>query len=68
MIIEGGLLPGFDLVCVIRADLNHLSGALRQCVGLQGAYWIMEFNICVRFGGTELEAFLEWKEHVRLLF
>ncbi|KAF8606745.1 hypothetical protein BDV93DRAFT_488627 [Ceratobasidium sp. AG-I] len=58
------LLPGFHLVCMIRADLNHLSGALQRRTGIRGAaYWSMSFDICIRFGGTELEAFLEWHEH-----
>lgn len=30
-------------------------------------YWRLYFDICIRFGGTELEAFIEWEENVRLL-
>ncbi|KAF8606746.1 hypothetical protein BDV93DRAFT_488628 [Ceratobasidium sp. AG-I] len=60
---SGELLPGFDMVCVIKADLSHLSGALQQYAGINGVtYWSMSFDICIHFGGTELEAFLEWKE------
>ncbi|CAE6473457.1 hypothetical protein ACGC1H_005422 [Rhizoctonia solani] len=61
---QGLLLPGFRNVCCISADLNKLSGALERRTGNAGkVYWYLEFEVCMRFGGTELEAYLEWKEH-----
>ncbi|CAE6440540.1 unnamed protein product [Rhizoctonia solani] len=61
---QGLLLPGFRNVCSISADLNTLSGALERRTGNAGkVYWYLEFEVCMRFGGTELEAYLEWKEH-----
>lgn len=27
-------------------------------------YWSFKCEVCMRFGGTELEAYLEWKENV----
>ncbi|KAF8594081.1 hypothetical protein BDV93DRAFT_516060 [Ceratobasidium sp. AG-I] len=61
---QGRMLPGFRLVCVIKADLTRLSGALRRCTGVRGAvYSSMSLDVCICFGGTELEAFLEWKEN-----
>ncbi|KAF8755231.1 ATP binding [Rhizoctonia solani] len=57
------LLPIFRKVCTISADLRVLEGALERKVGLRGAdYWELEISVCMRFGGTELEAFLEWKD------
>lgn len=62
---EGMLLPGFRQTCVIEADLKHLSGALEQQVGIHGEYyWTLSFDVCIRFGGTELEAYVEWEENV----
>ncbi|CEL62429.1 Heat shock 70 kDa protein 12A OS=Homo sapiens GN=HSPA12A PE=1 SV=2 [Rhizoctonia solani AG-1 IB] len=56
-------LPNFSKVCTISTDLRGLEGALEKKVGLRGAdYWELEIAICMRFGGTELEAFLEWKD------
>ncbi|KAG8699049.1 hypothetical protein FRC11_013985, partial [Ceratobasidium sp. 423] len=61
---QGLLLPGFRNVCRISADLNNLSGALERRTGNGGrVYWYLAFEVCIRFGGTELEAYLEWKEH-----
>ncbi|QRW20327.1 heat shock protein 70 kDa 12A [Rhizoctonia solani] len=57
------LLPTFRKVCTISADLRGLEGALERKAGLRGAdYWELEVSVCMRFGGTELEAFLEWKD------
>ena len=67
--LSGLLLPGFRNVCRISADLNKLSGALERRTGNAGkVYWYLEFETCIRFGGTELEAYLEWKEHVSTSF
>ncbi|CEL62427.1 hypothetical protein RSOLAG1IB_04783 [Rhizoctonia solani AG-1 IB] len=58
------LLPGFKNVCRISANLNNLSGALERRTGHGGKeYWYLAFEVCIRFGGTELEAYLEWKEY-----
>ncbi|KAH7325425.1 hypothetical protein B0J17DRAFT_681320 [Rhizoctonia solani] len=52
------LLPKFRKVCTISADLRGLEGALERKVGLRGSdYWELEVSVCMRFGGTELEAF-----------
>jgi len=61
---EGTLLPRFQQMCSIKADLKHLSGALSESVGVHGEpYWSITFDICIRFGGTELEAYIEWEEN-----
>ncbi|KAG9103543.1 hypothetical protein FRC06_010028 [Ceratobasidium sp. 370] len=60
---KGGYQHGFQKSCTITANLANLSGALRPAIGLRGKiYWILDFDICIRFGGTELEAYLEWEE------
>ena len=58
---------GFSDCCTILADLNNLSGSLVPRIGVHGKmYWRLDFDVCVRFGGTELEAYLEWEENVGL--
>ncbi|KEP54004.1 heat shock 70 kDa protein 12A [Rhizoctonia solani 123E] len=58
----GSLLKGFDNVCLITADLRSLAGALEAKIGPRGTYWGLLFWVCVRFGGTEISAYLEWEE------
>lgn len=66
MSILGSLNPGFYEVCELYADLTALRGALQRQEGLLGPYWRLKIQIVIRFGGTELEAFLEWERNVRL--
>lgn len=61
----GLLLEKFRKVCTVSAGLRSLSGALASATGAGGrTYWHVAFDVCIRFGGTELEAYLEWKEKV----
>ncbi|CAE6446619.1 Heat shock 70 kDa protein 12A OS=Homo sapiens GN=HSPA12A PE=1 SV=2 [Rhizoctonia solani AG-1 IB] len=60
---RGVLANGFQNSCTISANLTNLSGALEPRIGVQGnKYWRLYFEVCIRFGGTELEAYLEWEE------
>lgn len=55
-------------MCTISADLSNLRGALERKIGAHGSvYWSLNCDVCIRFGGTELEAYLEWKERVSTL-
>ncbi|KAF8606751.1 hypothetical protein BDV93DRAFT_468343 [Ceratobasidium sp. AG-I] len=59
----GNLMSGFQKVCVVTASLNNLRNALKRNTTRNGVpYWSLNFNVCIRFGRTELEAFLEWTE------
>lgn len=61
----GNLAAGFQKICVVSANLDNLRSALARNVAPNGlAYWSLSFNVCIRFGRTELEAFLEWTEGV----
>ncbi|KAJ1303456.1 hypothetical protein OPQ81_011645 [Rhizoctonia solani] len=54
----------FRTVCTIRANLNDVRGALETEISPSGAkYWKLRFWVCIRFGGTELESYLEWEEN-----
>ncbi|KAF8606719.1 hypothetical protein BDV93DRAFT_468293 [Ceratobasidium sp. AG-I] len=60
---QDGILSDFSVVCTITADLTNLSGVLKAEVGVRGRkYWCLQFDVCIRFGDTELLAYLEWKE------
>ncbi|KAF8593068.1 hypothetical protein BDV93DRAFT_590255, partial [Ceratobasidium sp. AG-I] len=61
---NGSLNPGFNKVCELSADLTALKGTLKREEGSHGTYWVLDFTVAIRFGGTELEAFIEWKENV----
>lgn len=56
---------GFKQVCTVRANLNRLRGRLTKKIGPNGPYWKLYYVIGIRFGRTQLEAFLEWDEDVR---
>ncbi|KDN46686.1 hypothetical protein RSAG8_04066, partial [Rhizoctonia solani AG-8 WAC10335] len=61
---SGLYTPGFRTECKVTANLQGLSGALEMEIGTGGkAYWVLNFSLCIRFGGVELEAFIEWKEN-----
>lgn len=62
---QGNLLPGFRKVCVIKGDMRNLEGTLKKKEGLfDDPYWAVELDVCMRFGGTELKAYLEWEDNV----
>ncbi|KAF8337474.1 uncharacterized protein EI90DRAFT_3043110 [Cantharellus anzutake] len=42
------------LVCTVTADIN--------VSGIRKKYWQLDFKIGIQFGGTELQAYLEWIE------
>ncbi|QRV77741.1 heat shock protein 70 kDa 12B [Ceratobasidium sp. AG-Ba] len=61
---DGGLGSGFKKSCTVTANLQNLSSALTRGLGLFGnTYWSLGFDVCIKFGGTELQAYLEWKEN-----
>ncbi|KAF8311659.1 uncharacterized protein EI90DRAFT_2953365 [Cantharellus anzutake] len=63
---DGNPAPGMERVCTISADLSRLSGALKERQGVKGKYWEVKYNIGIKFGGTELQAYLTWTENVRV--
>ncbi|KDN36960.1 hypothetical protein RSAG8_10494, partial [Rhizoctonia solani AG-8 WAC10335] len=61
---HGSNLDGFRNVCTISANLKDAQGAMVMLMNRFGSnYWGLDFWVCIRFGGTELECFLEWKEN-----
>ncbi|CAE7193333.1 unnamed protein product [Rhizoctonia solani] len=65
--LDGNMCPGFQETCTIRGNLQNLRGALKSFTGRNGSrYWSVEFDVCVRFGGTELESYMEWMENASI--
>ncbi|KDN48293.1 hypothetical protein RSAG8_02885, partial [Rhizoctonia solani AG-8 WAC10335] len=61
------MLPKFQYACTVRANLKNLQGALKSAVGTHGSrYWTLNYDVCIRFGGTELEGYMEWEEGVSI--
>ncbi|CAE6485276.1 unnamed protein product [Rhizoctonia solani] len=61
---HGKTLNKFRNVCTIRADMGNVRGALKAKTSSSGSkYWKLSFSVCIRFGGTELESYLEWMEN-----
>ncbi|KAG8761842.1 hypothetical protein FRC11_012757, partial [Ceratobasidium sp. 423] len=62
---DGYLAKGFEQICTVTADLSGLQGALTKRVGKR-KYYQLYFLVALRFGGTELKAFIEWVENGRV--
>ena len=62
--LSGSLTYGIENVCTISADLSGLSGALEKRRGSDGTYWALKYKVGIQFGGTELQAYLEWTQDV----
>ncbi|CAE7156717.1 unnamed protein product [Rhizoctonia solani] len=61
---HGERLDRFRVVCTITAKLEAAEGGMKMRINPSGSeYWELEFCVCIRFSGTELESFLEWKEN-----
>ncbi|QRV77105.1 heat shock protein 70 kDa 12A [Ceratobasidium sp. AG-Ba] len=60
----GNLLPGWSHVCDVSAQVQDVGGMLvRHDSASTGSYWVLRYRIGIRFGGTELTAFIEWDEN-----
>jgi hypothetical protein len=57
--------PEWTAACVVYANIKNLNGILvKQQSAVTGPYWIVNCDIVIRFGGTELSAHLEWTVNV----
>ncbi|KAF8319505.1 uncharacterized protein EI90DRAFT_3158350 [Cantharellus anzutake] len=63
MDLNGNLLPGFEKVCTITAELGNDYSSVGEHRDSQGrTFWSQEYKIRVGFGGTELHSLLEWTQ------
>jgi hypothetical protein len=65
------LYPDFERECIVTANLQNIRGLVKLINPLtREPFWVIKFQIGIKFGGTQLSAFIEWEENVRqvLLF
>jgi hypothetical protein len=64
-VYSGRTIPKMRELCTITADLSRLRSSLTMQDGANGArFWKVSFKVCVLFGGTRLQARLQWMEGV----
>lgn len=61
---QGKYLPQVRTLCTLKADISSLRKSLKSDIGPKGEYYKVKFAIAVRFGGTQLQAMLQWNEGV----
>ncbi|CAE6366755.1 unnamed protein product, partial [Rhizoctonia solani] len=59
---QGNLNGGFEQICEIETDLSGMRQALKRKTGPDGEYYCLDYIIALQFGGTEIQAFLEWEQ------
>ena len=57
-------MPGIRPLCTLHADLSMLQKSLKEKGTFHKRYCEVEYEVAVRFGGTQLQARLEWEEKV----
>ncbi|KAG9054865.1 hypothetical protein FS842_003929 [Serendipita sp. 407] len=63
---DGKRLPQIRSICTIEADLTPALAGLKEVKSEHGvAYWLGEWNVRCIYGGTKLQARLEWEVQVR---
>jgi hypothetical protein len=61
---KGHLLPEIRLLCTVEATLSEMLPALETRRGPNGIFWLLTYEVVVRFKGTKLQARLRWKDEV----
>ncbi|CAE6471138.1 unnamed protein product [Rhizoctonia solani] len=61
---NGCLAKGFEQICTVTADLSGLQGALTKRISTR-VYYQLDFSVALQFGGTEINASIEWTEKAR---
>ncbi|KAG8829562.1 hypothetical protein FRC17_006388 [Serendipita sp. 399] len=65
--ILGELVPEARYLCKLTGDLSRLRSSLSKRNGIGGRpYWMINFQVLVSFGGTKLQARMQWYEGTRL--
>ncbi|KAG8837726.1 hypothetical protein FRC18_008228 [Serendipita sp. 400] len=61
--ILGELVPGARILCTLSGNLSRMRSSLSKKNGVGGQpYWIVTFQVLVLFGGTKMQARLQWNE------
>ncbi|KAG9120288.1 hypothetical protein FRC07_004280 [Ceratobasidium sp. 392] len=62
ILLVGHLNKGYEEVCQVTADLSGMRQALKKQTGPDGEYYKLSYKLALQFGGTELKAFIEWRQ------
>jgi hypothetical protein len=65
--VPGRINKGYEEICQVEADLSGMRQALKKKMGRDGDYYYLDFTMALQFGGTELQAFVEWEQDVSYL-
>ncbi|KIM19447.1 hypothetical protein M408DRAFT_43717, partial [Serendipita vermifera MAFF 305830] len=57
---KGKRLSQMRHLCNLKADMSGLRGTLQPSTGPVGPYYATSFTVCIRLGGTKLQARLQW--------
>jgi len=60
----GKRLPQIRTLCTLTADLSGLRASLQALDGPKGKYYQFVFKVAIKFGGTQLQARIQWEEDV----
>ncbi|KAG8703977.1 hypothetical protein FRC08_002527 [Ceratobasidium sp. 394] len=60
---HGRINKGYEEICQVEADLSGMRQALKKKTGRDGEYYYLDFSMALQFGGTELQAFVEWEQN-----
>jgi hypothetical protein len=56
----------FKKLCTVTADTSELAKTLSPRSSQWGTVYTLDYSIILRFGLTELKAYVSWEEHVRV--
>jgi hypothetical protein len=61
---KGTPCDGFTPVCAIKADMAGMEKAMKAKWSLTGRSWRLNYQVALSFGGTELRAWIVWKDRL----
>ncbi|KAG8739930.1 hypothetical protein FRC10_004991 [Ceratobasidium sp. 414] len=65
---DGLVYDGWSVVCKVSANLEDLGSiAVKKYSPSTGSYWVLNYNIAILFGGTQLSAYIEWVQNGRTM-
>jgi molecular chaperone DnaK (HSP70) len=59
---NGDICDNFAQICVIKADMDGMQKGMKAKWSLTGRSWRLQYSVVLSFGGTELKAYIVWKD------
>jgi len=54
----------YPTICTVEADTKSIARSLKPIHGVDGPYYVLNYDIVLTFGTTEMKAQVAWKEKV----